>query len=129
MTETHEPGGWFSSDQPDRLTACGETMAVVRKKALLRILALREAERAKLRPTDADVEAMSQHFRRHHGLLDGGELTRWLDAQALSREGFARAMHDFTVVTLVENLYAREIDALVADHIAVSTARCRQTRG
>jgi hypothetical protein len=118
--------GWFTPDQPDRLTACGETIAVVRKKALLRILARREADRENLRPTDADVEAMSEQFRQAYGLVEGDELARWLHANALSLENYAAAMHDFAVVRLVEEFYAREIDDLVPDQIAISTARFRQ---
>lgn len=129
MTNEYEAGGWSSAEQPDRVTACGETLAVVRKKTLLRILARREAERADLHPSDADVEAMAQHFRQHHGLLDSDELSRWLDSQALSHEGFITAMRDFTVVHMVEKQYAGDIDRLVADHIAVSTARCRPRDG
>jgi len=37
--------GWFKAQDAARLTACGETMAVVRKKALLRILACHDADR------------------------------------------------------------------------------------
>ena len=117
---------WLGSDQRDDLTACGETIAVVRKKALLRILARREADRANLHPTDADLQATSEQFRRNFGLTDGDELDRWLDAVALSRDGYARAMRDFAVVRLIEELYAGEVDGLVADHIAISTARFRR---
>ena len=118
-------GGWLKPDDAARLTACGETMAVVRKKAMLRILASHEAERTGLKVTEADVQATSDWFRRGFGLLADKELARWLECQGLTEAAFARVMHDFTVVRLLEEAYAEEIDGLVSDQIAISTARLR----
>lgn len=121
-----ETEGWSSSDRSDRLTACGETLAVVRKKALLRILARREADRANIRPTDGDIQAMSDQFRQSFGFADADALAQWLQASGLSPASYATAMRDFTVVRLIEEYYSREIDDLVADQVAISTARTRQ---
>lgn len=126
MSSDREAAGWFNTDGAGKLTASGETLAVVRKKTLLRILACREADRKQMRVTDADVQATSEQFRRQFGLAEAEDLARWIDHQGLTDAAYLRAMHDFTVVRLVEEAYASEIDELVPDHIAISTARLRQ---
>ena len=68
MSSDREADGWFKAGGSARLTASGETFAVVRKKALLRILARRDADRTKMRVTDADVQATSRRFRQDFGL-------------------------------------------------------------
>jgi hypothetical protein len=120
--------GWSTANGGERLTACGESVAVVRKKALLRLLARREAERANLSPTDADVQAASERFRDSHGLSQDADWERWRTANGLSLDGYDVAMRDFALVRLVEDLLAREIDALAPDHIAISTARVRHAK-
>jgi hypothetical protein len=119
--------GWVRADDAARLTACGETMAVVRKKALLRILARHDVDRAGVSVTDADVQATSEWFRRGFGLMDEEDFSYWIKCQGLTDVAFARAMHDFTVVRLLEEAYAEEIDELVPDQIAISTARLRSS--
>jgi len=127
MSFDRASGGWFKTEGAGDLTACGETLAVVRKKALLRILAHRDADRANIRPADAEVQATSEQFRRNYGLADGNELADWMAHQGLTEAAYARAMHDFTIVRLLEEAYAEEINELVPDHIAIATARLRQT--
>lgn len=119
--------GLISSDDGAQITACGETMAVVRKKALLRILARHAMDRAGVCVTEADVKATSDWFRRGFGLLAGEDFSRWLESQKLTTSAFAKAMHDFALVRLLEEAYAAEIDELVPDQIAISTARLRST--
>jgi hypothetical protein len=118
--------GWMKTDAAG-LTACGETMAVVRKKALLRILARHDADRAGISITDADIKATSDGFRRGFGLLADEDFSHWIACQKLTEAAFAEAMHDFAVVRLLEESYAGEIDRLVPDQIAISTARLRSS--
>src|SRR5204862_5560393 len=108
------------SDDAARLTVCGDTMAVVRKRVLLRILARHEAERTGLSVTEAEVQATSDWFRRGFGLLADKELSRWIECQGLTEAAFAGVMHDFTVVRLLEEAYAEEINGLVSNQIAIS---------
>jgi hypothetical protein len=119
--------GWIKADNAARLTACGETMAVVRKKALLRILACHDVDRAGISVTDADIKATSDWFRRGFGLLADQDFSRWIERQKLTEAAFAKAMHDFTVVRLLEEAYAVEINELVPDQIAISAARLRSS--
>lgn len=126
MSIDRTAGGWIKAADTDAaLTECGETMAVVRKKVLLRILACHDAERAGIRITDADIAAASADFRRGFGLEQEDDFVAWLTKRKLSPTAFARAMHDFTLVRALEQAYAPEVDALVHDQIAVSTARLR----
>lgn len=113
----------MSADGP---TACGETLAVLRKKALLRLLARREAARLGLVVTQAEMQAEAERFLAAAGLDDGAALAGWLDASGLGEAAFAAALQDFALVRLLEDRLAREIDALVPDQIAVSSARLRQ---
>lgn len=126
MSADREAGGWFKKDGSEGVTASGESLAVVRKKALLRILARRDADRTQMLVTDADVQATSEQFRQSFGLAKAEDLARWIEHEGLTDAAYARAMHDFTVVRLLEEAYAKEIDELVPDHIAISSARFRQ---
>lgn len=123
MSADHD--GWVKAADGARLTACGESMAVVRKKALLRILACNDAERAGISVTDADIAATSRWFRDGFGLAADEDFAHWMTCQKLTPSAFAKAMHDFTVVRLLEEAYSEEIDQLVAAQIAISTARLR----
>jgi hypothetical protein len=120
-----EAEGWFGSDRPDRLVAGGETIAVARKKALLRILARREADRANIRPTEADIQDMTGRFRQNFDLTDADTLANWLAANGLSPESYAAAIRDFAIVRLVEEYFAGEINDLVQEQVAISSARHR----
>jgi hypothetical protein len=125
MSFDHPIDGWLKVDKGAELTACGETVAVVRKKALLRILACHDADRTGTSVTDAQIRATSDWFRRGFGLLADEDFSCWLECQKLTEAAFARAMHDFTVVRLLEETYVEEINELVSDQIAISTARLR----
>jgi len=119
--------GWFKAQDAARLTACGETMAVVRKKALLRILACHDADRTGVNVTEADIQATSDWFRRGFGLMADDDLSHWIECQGLTEAAFAKAMRDFTIVRLLEEAYAKEINEMVPDQIAISAARLRSS--
>lgn len=119
--------GWLKADDGAQLTACGETLAVVRKKALLRILACHDADRAGINVTDSDIESTSDWFRRGFGLSADEDFSHWLECQKLTLPAFAKAMYDFTVVRLLEETYAEQINELVSNQIAISTARLRSS--
>lgn len=125
MSPEHTASGGIKVGDEGTLTECGETLAVVRKKALLRVLACRDAERAGIRITDADIAATSEDFRRGFGLEKEEDFVAWMTIRNLSAGAFAKAMRDFAVVRALELVYAREIDNLVHNQIAVSTARLR----
>lgn len=119
--------GWMKTNDAAELTGCGETMAVVRKKCLLRILACHDADRANISITGSDVQATSDWFRLGFGLVAEEDFSHWIDSQKLTRAAFASAMHDFTITRLLEQAYAEEINELVPNQIAISTARFRSS--
>jgi hypothetical protein len=52
--------GWRKTSDAAELTACGETMAVVRKKCLLRILARRDADHADISIAGSHIGLVSR---------------------------------------------------------------------
>jgi hypothetical protein len=123
MSSVRSQDGWSKDQNGAELTACGETIAVVRKKALLRVLARHAADRAGIQVKEADLKETSDWFRRNFGLIADEEFSSWIERQGLTELAFAKAMQDFTIVRLVEEAFAEEIDQLVPDQIAISTAR------
>jgi hypothetical protein len=119
--------GLMKTNDAAELTACGDTMGVVRKKCLLRILARHDADRANISITGSDIQATSDWFRRGFGLLAEEDFSHWIESQNLTKTAFASAMHDFTIVRLLEQAYAEEINELVPNQIAISTARFRSS--
>jgi len=107
----------------ERLTECGESMAVIRKKVLLRILACREAQRAGIDATPEMVQEMSEEFRSAFDLDTGEKLEDWLRQNGLNVEIYARSMRDFAFVKAVESAHASEIEEMTDYHVAVSMAR------
>ena len=99
-----------------------ESMAVSRKKTLLRILALREAARMGLTVNDAEVQAFAVKFRRGFRLADESDLERWLAASGLSQRRFGDLLHDFTMILKLEALLEPEIERRLADQHAIWTA-------
>jgi len=107
-------------DQPAR---GGETLKVVRKKVLLRLLAGHETERLGISPTDDDVHQMARDFRRQFGLLTEADTREWLAQAGLSVEDFTEVMSDFAAIRILERLYVREIDRGVPNHIRINAVR------
>jgi hypothetical protein len=124
---TSDGNGWSTPSGYADLTASGETPAVVRKKVLLRILARREADLANIHLTDADIQLTVDAFRQSYDLVEDDKLAQWIEASGIRADGYAAAMRDLTIVRLVEEHYAKEIDELVPGQIAITAARFRVT--
>jgi hypothetical protein len=122
-------GGEAPTVAPDQVLRGGETMAVVRKKVLLRLLARREAAHLGLQVTSDELQARADRFRADYGLLTAADTTRWLAAEGLTPHAFTALVRDFCLVDKLEQLYERQVDHGVADQIRVSTARARSARG
>jgi hypothetical protein len=81
-----------------------------RKKILLRILCLAEAERLGLSATREEVQAMSDSFRARFG-MEAPQATRtWLARAGIDDGAFARLMREFALVARVEAIYEHAID-------------------
>jgi hypothetical protein len=113
----------------ESLFAGAETLAVSRKKALLGLLAEREAERTGTGPSDAEVAELARSFRERFGLATDEAFESWLEAAGLSREGWLATMRTFATITRLEALLGESIDELARDQRAVWTAHAWATRG
>lgn len=103
----------------------GETMPIVKKQQLLRVLARLESERLGLAITPEEIEQTTNNFRRQYGLIDPEETQRWLTEADLDWEQFLAAMADMTAVEKMERVYKLEVDAGVARLIKLAEARRR----
>jgi hypothetical protein len=100
-----------------------ETTAVLRKKVLLSILAMREASRLGFTVTDAEVLSLSDWFRRRFGLADAKDMKAWLDKTGLDAESFLRVMYGFASVSKVQENESAEIESLVGIYAKVASIR------
>jgi hypothetical protein len=98
-----------------------EAVEVTRKKALLRLLAVREAERNGLRLGGAEERAYAERFRQAAGLSDEAELDLWLDSVALSRERFGELLRECAIIVELERELAPQIDVRVREQNALWT--------
>lgn len=114
-----------ASEPREARTADGEPLAVVRKKVLLRLLCRREAERLRMEVGDAEIRAEADRFRRHFALEGSDDFAGWLRANDLDPTAFALAMRDIILVERIEQGLAAEVDALLANQVAIGTARRR----
>jgi L-ascorbate metabolism protein UlaG (beta-lactamase superfamily) len=108
---------------PELLLRGGEEVAVVRKKVLLQILALAEAERRAIGVSGAELQEMSDTFRRRYGLLSPVDLEMWMKTEGLDKRNFAETMRDFVVVEKLCETFAARIDEMLATSLRVNTAR------
>jgi hypothetical protein len=103
----------------------GETMPIVRKQQLLRVLAQLESDRLGLAITPEEIERTTNNFRVQYNLIEAEETQRWLDEAGLDWEQFLQAMADMTAVEKMERVYKLEVDAGVARLIKLAEARRR----
>lgn len=112
---------------PEVVLWTGETMPIVRKQQLLRVLARLESNRLGVPVTPDEVDQTATNFRILYGLVDPQETQRWLDEAGLDVGQFMIAMADMAAVDKMEKVYKLEVDAGVARLIRLAEAR-RRTR-
>ncbi len=98
-----------------------EPTAADRKVVLARMMALAEAERLGISPTEADVQRIAAWWRSEYGLDDLHRFARWLRFSGLDVHAFMRIMRQFAALSAIEAYYAAEIDARIAQHLAIHT--------
>ncbi len=103
----------------------GETMPIVRKQQLLRVLAKLESDRLGLAISPDEIERTTNNFRVQYNLIEADETQRWLAEAGLDWEQFLTAMADMTAVEKMERVYKLEVDAGVARLIKLAEARRR----
>ncbi len=108
---------------PELLLRGGEDVAVVRKKILLQILALSEAERRAIGVSAEELQHMADSFRQRYGLLSPADLESWMKAEALDKRNFVETMRDFVIVEKLCDIFQTRIDEMLATSLRVNTAR------
>ncbi len=108
----HEPMPAFAPESP----------LVTRKKALLRLLAVQEAQRLGIYVARHDVVAFSRAFRNRFALGDESLLAAWLRRAGLTEPGFQRLMEELLLQVEVENRYEAAIDLAVPAQVALWSA-------
>jgi len=103
----------------------GETIPIVRKQQLLRVLANIESDRLGLTVTPEEIERTTNNFRLRYNLVDPDETTRFLAEAGLDWPEFLQAMADMTAVEKMERVYTLEVDAGVARLIRLAQVRRR----
>jgi thiopeptide-type bacteriocin biosynthesis protein len=87
-----------------------ESVAVSRKKVLLRLLALAECRRLGISLTAEQANAAVAKFRRRFGLGEEQELEGWLASTGTARTDFERLVTGMALVDALEAQLAGEID-------------------
>lgn len=100
-----------------------EPTAVDRKIVLSRILAVAEARRRGLEPTAEEVRATTRWWRREFGLCELEAFARWLRYSGMELAAFQRMMWEFAALTKVLQHHGEEVDARMADHLAIHSVR------
>lgn len=104
-------------------TLRAEPTAVDRKIVLSRILAVAEARRLGLEPSDEEVRATTRWWRREFGLCELEPFARWLRFSGMDLAAFQRMMWEFTALTKVLQHHGEEVDARMSDHLAIHSVR------
>jgi thiopeptide-type bacteriocin biosynthesis protein len=106
----------------------GESLEVIRKKILLRLLARREADRLGIVACAQELQDALDSFRLKYGLLTTDEMTRWLESEGLKPETIRRIMYDLVLLRKIEQLNDCDIAREIQDHIRLSSVRHRLTK-
>lgn len=115
-----ELGGASPELDDDAVLPHGETLAVTRKKVMLRLLVRREAARLGLDATADELQAEADRFRLESGLHQLDATLRWFADRGITEETWTRFLTDRVLATKVERTLAHEIDAEVADHVRIA---------
>jgi hypothetical protein len=101
----------------DEVRLEAEAYAGVRRAVLLRFLALAEAWRQGIAPTETVLRNVAERFHSEAGAADRQAFERWLAQNDLSSTEFSELIADQARVERVQELAGIEAEALVADHL------------
>jgi hypothetical protein len=102
-----------------------ERRAIVEKRVLLLLLAMREAERRGMALTSTDVQQTSDQIRVQFGLSDGEACVAWMKSVGLDEASYTRFMVHATAVRLVQEAMSGEIADFIDVFEKVQTLRHR----
>lgn len=92
-----------------------------RKVVLLRQLAVAEAERLGLAPSEEQIRETTRWFRASFDLRELERFAAWLRHAGLDWPRFHDMMIEMSTLTLVLAHHGEAIDARMADHLAMHT--------
>lgn len=101
----------------DELRLQGEAYVRARQGALLRFLALEEAWRLGISVMPEMLEETADEFRHDRGLLESGDVQRWLAEQHLDPGRFRRLLDDEAKLRGLEVLADREVASHLPDYL------------
>jgi hypothetical protein len=106
----------------DELRLTPGAFATIRRKALLRALAGREADRRGLEPTIAQLQNTLRDFRRAAGLASPSALEEWMLGAGLTRDEFLRLMNEEARLASLEESLGGAIDRALLDELRLDGA-------
>lgn len=108
-----------SPEELKQVTVTGELLGFARRKVLLRILARKELAHRGIEVSDEDVQRAADAFRRDYGLTRVDDMRRWMRDVGIGLEDFTEVMRDFAGLSILDELYARDVDRLLPQHLQI----------
>ncbi|MDH3316026.1 MAG: TfuA-like protein [Gammaproteobacteria bacterium] len=99
----------------DELRLDGDAYQKLKPAALLRMLALREAERNHIEVSDQELSKFTTNFRLDHGLHFGRDLDQWLSERNLDRKSLEKLMAHELLVNKLAGENAAELERNLID--------------
>lgn len=100
----------------------GATVAELREKQLLRILARQEAERQGWQLTEEEVQEKADLFRSRHSLHEPARMSGWMEAEQLGEAAFWQFINDACLIDRLRRLYGHTIERGLPDELRMATA-------
>jgi hypothetical protein len=99
-----------------------DSVAGLRRRGLLRVLAREEAERRGWTLTQAEVQRCADRFRHDRGLAAVPVFLNWLEREGLSEDMFWDLINSECLIVRLLRLHGHEIDAVLTDELRLSSA-------
>jgi hypothetical protein len=115
-------------DEAEALLRTGETLEVLKKKVLFRLLARWTGERIGLTVSPEETQRAVDDFRRAFGLERRADVEAWARAEMVTNDMFLQVIRDGAMVEKLSRLYGHQVGADLAAQICMSTARTWSTR-
>jgi hypothetical protein len=109
----------------DELRLEGGLYGQLRREALVRALARRQARDEGSEPTMVELQEATRRFRKRMGFQTPAELEAWLDGRGLDREAFMRLMADEARRRRLDDALAEEINEALIDELSLTDAFAR----
>jgi predicted TIM-barrel fold metal-dependent hydrolase len=105
------------------LRRTGETLAVHRRKALLRILVRDAASRLSIVVDESEVQQAVDEFRMDCGLFDFDDTLAWMEKESVTEDVLVRVLQDGVLAEKVRLQLGDQVERELQDQIRVATAR------